>query len=331
MVKLATMTRKKTNDYPTIIYICGSGHSGSTLLDLVLGSHSYVVSLGEFGQFGRYFRNNELCTCGLRVRSCRFWREVRSRFLESTGNDLFYPPKDYYTSFMLTHRKLEKMPLLGSYLMNAWLFGLFHLRSGRIIRRLMDVWNRLASGLAYNFELFRSIGEVAGKGFVVDSSKTFMRMRALSIWRPDLVRVIYLVRDGRAVAAAQKRKRGGSVKRHAKAWKKNQRVCLRFLRYMDRGAWIQISYDALIENPEKEVSKVCSWLGIPFEETMLSFGDHEHHNLAGNRMRFGGRRINRKPKNWKGVLSEEEILEVERHAGEYYLTLREHLFREDHV
>ena len=34
---------------PTIIYITDLGHSGSTLLDLLLDSHTQLISVGELG------------------------------------------------------------------------------------------------------------------------------------------------------------------------------------------------------------------------------------------------------------------------------------------
>ena len=35
-----------------VVFIMGAGHCGSTLLDLIVGSHSNAFSLGEFKQFG---------------------------------------------------------------------------------------------------------------------------------------------------------------------------------------------------------------------------------------------------------------------------------------
>lgn len=61
-----------------VIYIAGHGHSGSTLLDLIIGSHSRVESVGEVTQKGltRLMQRpqEELCTCGRPFSQCPYWQ-----------------------------------------------------------------------------------------------------------------------------------------------------------------------------------------------------------------------------------------------------------------
>jgi len=71
-----------------LIYIVGSSHSGSTLLDLLLGSHSSIESLGEakkipsiVAEISRGAR--PLCTCRQEVQDCPLWGSVLS---ETTGD-----------------------------------------------------------------------------------------------------------------------------------------------------------------------------------------------------------------------------------------------------
>jgi len=60
---------------PCIIYITSRGHSGSTLLDLLISAHSQVVSVGELKVLPRH--NNSRCTCGAEnIASCPFWIKV---------------------------------------------------------------------------------------------------------------------------------------------------------------------------------------------------------------------------------------------------------------
>lgn len=71
-----------------IIYICGLGHSGSTILDLALGSHPRITGLGELAPIvreedrSRHFRSG--CSCGEKARSCSFWKEAENK-LERQG------------------------------------------------------------------------------------------------------------------------------------------------------------------------------------------------------------------------------------------------------
>jgi Sulfotransferase family len=61
-----------------VIYIAGSAHSGSTLLDLILGSHSRAESVGELKHLPTVMAGptNRRCACGLTISECSFWAEV---------------------------------------------------------------------------------------------------------------------------------------------------------------------------------------------------------------------------------------------------------------
>ena len=71
------------SESPRIIYITSRGHSGSTLLDLLISSHSQVVSVGELKMLSRHF--DDPCTCGAdNLASCPFWIKVDQR-LQAAG------------------------------------------------------------------------------------------------------------------------------------------------------------------------------------------------------------------------------------------------------
>ena len=74
------------------IYICSAGHSGSTLLDLLLGSHSQIESLGEIIHLAKNISLNTQCTCGEPVRSCLVWKQVVSILNEQLEIDIFSAP-----------------------------------------------------------------------------------------------------------------------------------------------------------------------------------------------------------------------------------------------
>jgi len=67
------------------LYICGAGHSGSTLLDMLLGSHSRIASLGEVINLPMDWATNNRCTCGAPVRDCALWSAVARRFEQRFG------------------------------------------------------------------------------------------------------------------------------------------------------------------------------------------------------------------------------------------------------
>jgi hypothetical protein len=74
-----------------VVFILGSGYSGTTLLDLILGSHSRMIGLGEIHAkaFDPFLNENQLCTCLFRARECHFWSKVLTRLRDLTGQESF--------------------------------------------------------------------------------------------------------------------------------------------------------------------------------------------------------------------------------------------------
>ena len=68
----------------SVIYVAGSGHSGSTLLDQLLGGHRQVLGAGELKVLARSAPAR--CTCGARsYGGCAFWHAVEKRVRELEG------------------------------------------------------------------------------------------------------------------------------------------------------------------------------------------------------------------------------------------------------
>jgi len=71
-----------------VVYITSISHSGSTLLDLLISSHSRVVSVGEIKRIGRRPASRR-CTCGAASAfECPFWMAVGRRMTETAGIEL---------------------------------------------------------------------------------------------------------------------------------------------------------------------------------------------------------------------------------------------------
>ena len=70
------------------LYICSHRHSGSTLLDLFLGAHSKIESLGEIDFLPQDLALNDPCSCGSSIRDCQVWREVIERLSAKLGVDI---------------------------------------------------------------------------------------------------------------------------------------------------------------------------------------------------------------------------------------------------
>ncbi len=67
------------------VYIMGRGHSGSTVLDALLGNAENARGVGEMvmGIDGTY-----PCSCGRYVLECSFWGKVKQIYDTTTGTEM---------------------------------------------------------------------------------------------------------------------------------------------------------------------------------------------------------------------------------------------------
>ena len=87
-----------------IAYILSFGHSGSTLLSLILEQHKQTVSIGEFNNFSKKLSklpNDRLCSCGESVASCLLWKN----FYQTSQEHLSMDIKDEYDLLLTSFDK----------------------------------------------------------------------------------------------------------------------------------------------------------------------------------------------------------------------------------
>ena len=165
-----------------VLFIAGSGRSGSTILSTVLGHLDGFISIGELTHLWVGILENRPCGCAESFPRCPFW----SRVLEP---DLLEP------------RKVEEMLSVKQRLIRQ-----------RILGRL-DVWrgNRGAfddAAEAYAVvleDIYRRVQRITGCRVIVDSSH--QPAHGYAVQRiPDVETfVLHIVRDPRAVAFSKTR------------------------------------------------------------------------------------------------------------------------------
>lgn len=141
------------------------------------------------------------------------------------------------------------------------------------------------TGRSSFWEVFRVVNELyaVSKGRAVWVSKEpglFKFIEALSQHLTN-AKFIYLVRDGRDVAASMLR--GHLHEFHiyfaAHTWVAAQRMCLAALANPMIGSKVHVvKYEELIQNPEIEVSKMMQFIGLPFQQQQLKF--HENKSVV---------------------------------------------------
>ncbi len=159
-----------------VLYVAGSGRSGSTIVDNVLGQLEGVVSVGELRfLWERGVLGDRLCGCGRPFSSCPFWRAVMQ--------DVGAVDAPRMVELLARGTRARHVP---------WLV--------RARRRPTEVGARL-DGLADALgRLYAAIAERAGARVIVDSSKLPPYGELLRHVPGVEPFVVHLVRDPRATA-----------------------------------------------------------------------------------------------------------------------------------
>jgi hypothetical protein len=131
----------------TVLYIAGNGHSGSTLLDIIIGSSPKVFSAGELTFITRDSILEEYCSCGSLIQDCEVWSKIISIWSKNSTISL----EDY--------KKLR----------------LKYERNKVTLRSLKNNWFPSKEFKQYCLttqKLFSAIQNVTGKNVIVDSTNS---------------------------------------------------------------------------------------------------------------------------------------------------------------
>ena len=187
------------------IYICSAAHSGSTLLDLLLGSHSQIESLGEISFLGQDLAVNNRCTCGSPVRACHVWRAVAERLSVRLDLDIMARPRalpvgyPYVPSGDHAGAVDWKNEARAHFLCRKLVLGLYYSRLRFGAGFLDPLLRSLETTFTANLLTYEAARHVLNADMVVDSSKFYLKALGVYLRNPQEVRIILLTRDGRGV------------------------------------------------------------------------------------------------------------------------------------
>jgi len=283
-----------------VLYVLGHGRSGSTMLDIVLGNHPEIESLGEATNVPtRGWLRGKPCSCGLPADECPFWSEVRAEWARRVGSD-------DVERFLKLQNAFEQHRYAPRLLLE-------HRRPSQAFRE----YARL------NLAFYGAIRAVSGKDVIVDSSKNPPRAFALGAVPGIDLRVVYLIRDARGVAASRKKgfkkdERAGVLRdiKPVPVWRSTARwVATNLLsewvwRRVDPGG-PRVRYEDLVADPSAEFGRIGRHVGLDLSglSDALLAGEKMRvdHVYGGNRMRMAGSiRLRSDADTWRSRLSEEE-------------------------
>jgi hypothetical protein len=231
------------SDKVKVVFIASLSHSGSTLLDLMLNAHPDVVSVGELKQLGRFVRHEKP---GRRLRcTCGAESLLACKFWTRVSD----------------HAKSAV---------------------GRTIAELnVEDYRSHGSFAKDNAALFQAISAVAGKRFVVDSSKSAERL-ALLMANPALdVFPIFLIRDPKGQICSSQRK-SESLIRLIENYVRTNREIHELVKHRPHAV---VRYEQLVLETERVLAALMGELGLAFDANQLQWASKTRHNVGGNGMR----------------------------------------------
>ena len=168
----------KKNKSIRVLYIAGNGHSGSTLLDIIIGSSPEIFSAGELGYITRDTIFDEKCSCGEKIAQCDLWVPVIKKWQTKTSISL----SDY--------KKLR------------WKFER-NMASFRVLKNSFLPSKSFIQYCEATLALFEAIQEETGKDIIVDSTKLPQRIPVLK--KIVDLKVVHICRDAKGVLNSAKK------------------------------------------------------------------------------------------------------------------------------
>ena len=161
-----------------VLYITGNGHSGSTLLDMILGNSPNTFSVGELTFISRETILEEYCSCGKLIGNCEFWSVIWSKWEKRTGINIS------------EYRKLRLKFERNKTTIRTFVNKIFPSKDFKKYCECTKV-------------LFGCIQEVTGAEVIIDSSKSPQRIPVLN--RSVDLKVIHLCRNAKGVLNSAKK------------------------------------------------------------------------------------------------------------------------------
>lgn len=93
--------------------------------------------------------------------------------------------------------------------------------------------------------------------------------------------VITIIRDGRDVAVSHEEHLGRNTLRAALRWQRDQRLHARHARTLPPDRYASVRYEDLVNEPGRELRRLCAFLAEPFREEMLRPHERPEEGFAG--------------------------------------------------
>src|SRR5580704_1912373 len=270
-----------------VLYIAGTGRSGSTVLANILGEVDGVFAAGEVRYlWQRGLKEGRLCGCGLTVRDCPVW----SRVLAAAGQLDDAERVDAIVSMLQRTGRIRNLP------------GVL---AGSVVPRLDPAESHaLAPARDALGDLYAAIADVTGCRVIVDSSKLPAYANVLAATPGIDLRVVHLIRDPRGAAyswSSRKTLADGAARSHMEQIGPAKSAVLWDIWNLAGGVlfkggpdrYLRLRYEDFVSDPPGSIRAILGMVGI--KDADLPFINSNearttpNHSVAGNpdRLRHG--------------------------------------------
>jgi hypothetical protein len=294
-----------------LAYIISAGHSGSTLLDMLVGNIPDAFSTGEFTYLPwQLFRaesagpdasQQKLCSCGQGFHQCPVWVDVLQAVSNLVGFNVFDEPLRFTMNLMQNEKYATGRFSRERFNRAAYTIA----SSNSIFLPVTNIYrSSLANPVSNNWLIIDQIAKSLSKNIIVDSSKSALRFKLLQERRPADTYAIILMRDIRGVCYSGQ-KRDYNVAQTAQGWVRQYNRIFSVLRGIRGLKVLGVRYEDMVENPAAEQVRIAAFLGYPDISPELNINTKYLHLVAGNKTRYSGDITFRPDYGWQDNLPRE--------------------------
>jgi hypothetical protein len=180
----------------------------------------------------------------------------------------------------------------------------------------------------YVGDLFDLHGKAKGKRLVGEKSPGYVRHIPTlhELW--PRARIVHLIRDGRDVCLS------------ARAWRKAERILGRYPTWrddevttaalwwewhvrlgresgagLDDDLYLEVSYEAIVADPEAECARLCEFLAIPYDDAMLRFHEGRTRSRPGLGAKAAWLPVTAGLRTWRTEMPGDDLVRFEAATG----------------
>jgi hypothetical protein len=306
---------------PTLLYIVGRGHSGSTLLELLLNRNTNVAAMGELDLLSLQIYRDERtrwvgrCSCGARPKDCDIWGRVMNDIENEFDVDICSRPFSWKVSDVGTYEEkrypgLVETMRFGYHRAIRSFFYTLDVEVPRPLNKIYKTWVSHRDFTASRYSVY------AGVDVIVDASKDHLHMRDIDLYSTLPHKFIYLTRDVRGNAWSAIKGRGVSAKKEAKDWSKLNKRILNIINTIDRDKVMQVKYEELCRDPQSVLEQIYQFIGVDNTSVSSEAEFQKRHTIAGNKIRFKQIDKIKHDLGWMENLSSQDLSDIQQYAGD---------------